>query len=126
MSRYINPKNFHELVEEMKAMEFGDWVENEDNNRFVELGNMIGAKYELYEDHEFIGGTSDVVAAAQFIAEGWNYKESTKETAMESAEEAARRRNREDFEESIANGWIYGQKGNKNGLQTLWILLGRP
>lgn len=100
MSRYVNPKNFHELVEEMKAMEFGDWVENEDNNHFVELGNTIGAKYELYEDHEFIGGTSDVVAAAQFIAEGWNYNE--------SPEEAARRRIREDFEESVANGWIYG------------------
>jgi len=100
MSRYIEPQTFHELVEEMKAMEFGDWVENEDNNRFVELGNMIGAKYELYEDYEFIGGTSDVVAAAQFIAEGWNYNE--------SAEEVARRRIREDFEESISNGWIYG------------------
>ena len=75
MSRYINPQTFHELVEEMKAMEFGDWVENEDNNRYIELGNMIGGKYELYEDHEFIGVTSDVVAAAQFIAEGWNYNE---------------------------------------------------
>ena len=104
----MEPQTFHELVEEMKAMEFGDWVENEDNNRFVELGNMIGAKYELYEDHEFIGGTSDVVAAAQFIAKGWYYKESTEETVRESPEEAARRRNREDFEESIANGWICG------------------
>ena len=78
MSRYVNPNNFHELIVEMDAMdamEFGDWVENEDNNRYVELGNMIGAKYELYEDHEFIGGTSDVVAAAQFIAKGWNYNE---------------------------------------------------
>ena len=75
MSRYINPQTFHELVEEMKAMKFGDWVENEDNNRYIELGNMIGGKYELYEDHEFIGVTSDVVAAAQFIAEGWNYNE---------------------------------------------------
>lgn len=92
MSRYVNPKTFDELVHEMNIMEFGDWVENEDNNRYVELGNMIGAKYELYEDHEFIGGTSDVVAAAQFIAEGWNYQ----------------------------------QKGNKYGLQKLWILLGRP
>ena len=100
MSRFIEPQTFHELVEEMKVMEFGDWVENEDNGHYVELGNMIGAKYELYEDHEFVGGTSDVVAAAQFIAEGWNYNE--------SAEEAARRRNREVFEESIANGWIYG------------------
>mgnify|MGYP003299526116 CR=1 FL=1 len=100
MSKYIEPQTFHELVEEMKVMEFGDWVENEDNGHYVELGNMIGAKYELYEDHEFIGGTSDVVAAAQFIAEGWNYNE--------SAEDAARRRIREDFEKSIGNGWIYG------------------
>lgn len=73
MSRYVNPKNFHELVVEIAAMDFGDWTENEDNGRYAEIGNMIGAKYELYEDHEFIGGTSDVVSAAQFIAEGWVY-----------------------------------------------------
>ena len=79
MNRDINPQTFHELVEEMNTMEFGDWVENEDNGRYVELGNMIGTKYELYEDHEFIGETSDVVAAAQFIAEGWNYNESAEE-----------------------------------------------
>ena len=100
MSRYVNPKNFHELVAEIDAMDFGDWVENEDNGRYVEVGSMCGGKYELYEGKEFTGCTSDVVAAAQFIAKGWNYNE--------SAEEAARRRNREDFEESIANGWIYG------------------
>ena len=82
MSRYINPQTFHELVEEMKIMEFGDWVENEDNGRYVELGNMISAKYELYEDHEFIGGTSDVGAAAQFIAEGWNYQQKGNENGL--------------------------------------------
>ena len=75
MSRYVNPKNFHELVVEIVAMDFGDWAENEYNNRYIEIGSMCGGKYELYEDHEFIGGTSDVVAAAQFIAEGWNYNE---------------------------------------------------
>ena len=75
MSRYVKPKNFHELVVEIAAMDFGDWAENEYNNRYIEIGSMIEAKYELYEDHEFIGGTSDVVAAAQFIAEGWNYNE---------------------------------------------------
>ena len=71
MSRYVNPENFHKLVAEIAAMEVGDWAENEDNNRYIEIGNMIGAKYELYEDHEFIGGTNDAVSAAQFIAEGW-------------------------------------------------------
>ena len=55
--------------------DFDEKMSNEDNNRYVELGSMVGARYELYEDHEFIGGTSDVVAAAQFIAEGWNYNE---------------------------------------------------
>lgn len=71
MSRYVNPQTFEELVHEMDIMELGDWVENDDNNRYVELGNMCGGKYELYEDKEFVGCTHDVVAAAQFIAEGW-------------------------------------------------------
>ena len=100
MSRYVNPKNFHELVVEIAAMNFGDWAENEDNGHYIEIGSMCGGKYELYEDKEFIGCTNDVIEAAQFIAEGWCHKEPVKE----SAEEAARRRNREDFEESIANG----------------------
>lgn len=71
MSRYIYPQAFEELVHEMDIMEFGDWVENDYNNRYIELGNMCGGKYELYEDKEFVGCTHDVVAAAQFIAEGW-------------------------------------------------------
>lgn len=75
MDRYVNPKNFHELVVEMNVMEFGDWVENEDNGRYVEIGSMCGGKYELYKGKEFAGCTSDVVAAVQFIAEGWNYNE---------------------------------------------------
>jgi hypothetical protein len=71
MSRYVNPKNFHELVVEIADMDFGDWAENEDNGRYIEIGNMCGGKYELYEESEFVGCTHDVVAAAQFIAEGW-------------------------------------------------------
>jgi len=72
MDRYVDPKTFDELVHEMKIMEFGDWVENDDNNRYVELGSMCGGKYEMYEDKEFVGCTDEVVEAAQFIAEGWN------------------------------------------------------
>ena len=71
MSRYVDPQTFEELVHEMDIMEFGDWVENDDNNRYIELGNMCGGKYEFYENKEFVGCTHDVVAAAQFIAEGW-------------------------------------------------------
>ena len=74
MSRYVNPKDFHELVVEMEAMEFGDWVENEDNGRYIEIGSMCGGKYEMYEDKEFVGCTDEVVEAARFKAEGWNHE----------------------------------------------------
>lgn len=100
MSRCMNPKNFYELVFEMAKMELGDWVENRDNGRYVERGSMYGGRYELYEDLEFVGCISNVAAAARFLTKGYDFNE--------SAEEAARRRNREDFEESIRNGWIYG------------------
>ena len=99
-----DPRNFHELVELIKSMEWNEWVENDDTGklRVVVIGSMCSGRYELYEDHEFLGCTPDVVSAASFVAEGWHgYK-------AESPEEAARRRNREDFEESIGNGWIYG------------------
>lgn len=71
--RREDPRNFSELVEIMNSMDWNEWVENDDTGklRFVTVGNMIGGKYELYEDKEFIGCTHDVVAAAQFIAEGW-------------------------------------------------------
>ena len=100
MSRCMNPKNFYELVLEMAKMELGDWVENRDNGRYVEIGSMCGGRYELYEDLEFIGCVGNTETAAWFLTKGYNFNE--------SAEEAARRRNREDFEESIRNGWIYG------------------
>lgn len=102
MSRCMNPKNFHELVLEMAKMELGDWVENRDNGRSVEIGSMCGGRYELFEDLEFIGCVGNTETAAWFLTKGYNFNE--------SAEEAARRRNKENFEESIRNGWIYGQR----------------
>lgn len=102
MSRCMNPKNFYELVLEMAKMELGDWVENRDNGRSVEIGSMCGGRYELFEDLEFVGCVSNAAKAAQFLTKGYNFNEST--------EEAARRKIREDFEESIRNGWIYGQR----------------
>ena len=72
---YDYPQNFHELVEMMRSLNLDDFVENDDTGhlRAVEIGNMCGGRYELYEDHEFLGCTPDVVAAASFIAEGWEY-----------------------------------------------------
>jgi len=68
-----DPRNFSELVEIMKAMDWNEYVENDDTGklRAVVIGNMCGGKYELYEDSEFLGCTHDVVLAAQFVAEGW-------------------------------------------------------
>lgn len=72
---YDYPQNFHELVEMMRSLNLDDFVENDDTGhlRLVEIGNMSGGRYELYEDHEFLGYTPDVVSAASFIAEGWKY-----------------------------------------------------
>lgn len=72
-----DPRNFSELVEIMELMDWNEWIENDDTGklRAVVIGNMCGGKYELYEEKEFIGCTPDVVAAAQFVAKGWNYNE---------------------------------------------------
>ena len=72
---YDYPQNFHELVEIMRSMNIDDFAENDDTGhlRAVVIGNMCGGRYELYEDHEFLGCTHDVVSAASFIAEGWEY-----------------------------------------------------
>ena len=72
-----DPRNFSELVEIMKAMDWNEYVENDDTGklRAVVIGNMCGGKYELYEDSEFLGCTHDVVSAAQFVAEGWEHYE---------------------------------------------------
>lgn len=72
-----DPKNFSELVETLQLMDWNEWVENDDTGklRAVVIGSMCGGRYELYEDHEFLGCTHDVVSAASFVAEGWEYNE---------------------------------------------------
>lgn len=72
-----DPKNFSELVETLQLMDWNEWIENDDTGklRAVVIGSMCGGRYELYEDHEFLGCTHDVVSAASFVAEGWEYNE---------------------------------------------------
>ena len=74
MDEYRYPENFEELVSMLSEMEEGEWGDNDDTGhlRYVERVSMCGGDYALYEDHEFIGVTFDVVSVAQFLAEGWD------------------------------------------------------
>lgn len=73
MDEYRYPETFSELVEMMTDMPEDMYWENDDTGhlRRVELIPMETGNYAMFEDHEFIGTTFDVVSAAQFIAEGW-------------------------------------------------------
>lgn len=73
MYAYEYPQNFAHLVNMIHNLQFGDFVENDDTgvNRMIEIGNMVGGRYEMYEDGEFVGCTSKAIEAAEFIAEGW-------------------------------------------------------
>ena len=72
-----DPKTFSELVELLNQMNWNEYVENDDTGklRVVVIGNLTGCCYELYEEEELVGCTDDVVAAAEFIAEGWEVYE---------------------------------------------------
>lgn len=73
MYGYRYPENFAELVHMVADMRDDEFGENDDSGhlRYVEIVNMCGGRYGMYEDKEFIGCTDDVVAVAQFLAEGW-------------------------------------------------------
>ena len=75
MNEYREPRNYEELVQMITAMEYGDYVENDDTGhlRVAEVTNMCGGKYLMFEDREVCGLTSDVEEVAKFIAEGWEY-----------------------------------------------------
>ena len=75
MNEYIYPENFEELVYMLAAMDEDQFADNDDTGhlRYVEIVNMEGGRYGMYEDHEWVGCTHDVVSVAQFLAEGWEY-----------------------------------------------------
>ena len=75
MDEYRYPKNFSELVSMLEEMEEGEWADNDDSGhlRYVERVSMCGGDYLVFEDHELLGVTYDVVSVAQFLAEGWEY-----------------------------------------------------
>ena len=76
MTEYREPKDFAELVKMLETMDENEYCENDDigNFRVVEVCYMKNGKYQLYENGEFVGCTHDVVAAASFVAEGWEYE----------------------------------------------------
>ena len=72
-----DPKNFSELVDFLSTMDWNEWVENDDTGvmRMVQLDLTVSDEhntYDMFENDVYIGSTKDVVAAAQFIAEGWD------------------------------------------------------
>ena len=72
-----DPQNFSELVEFLSTMDWNEWIENDDTGlmRRVQLDLSASCErneYDMFEDEKYIGSTKDVVAAAQFIAEGWD------------------------------------------------------
>lgn len=73
MDEFRYPENFSELVEMIANLADDEYGDNDDSGhyRYVEVVNMCGGKYGMYEDHEFIGCTDDVVSVAEFLAEGW-------------------------------------------------------
>lgn len=75
MDEYRYPENFSELVSMLEEMANDEYGENDDTGhlRYVRIANIPAGKYGLYEDHKYLGCTHDVVAAAQFLAEGWEY-----------------------------------------------------
>lgn len=68
-----DPQNFSELVDFLKSMDWNEWIENDDTGKMrrVQLDPSVDSDYDMFEDDRYIGSTKDVVAAAQFIAEGW-------------------------------------------------------
>ena len=77
MDEYRYPENFSELVSMLSEMEDGEWADNDDTGhyRYVEKVSMCGGDYIMWEDHEVVGVTFDVMEVAQFIAEGWEVYE---------------------------------------------------
>lgn len=75
MDEYREPKDFHELVEMLQSMEEYDFCDCDDSGevREVHIGGLEEGRYIFYEAGGYVGCTDDVIAAAQFIAEGWEY-----------------------------------------------------
>ena len=74
MDEYIYPENFEELVSILKDMEEGEWGDNDDtgHHRYVERVSMLAGNYAMFEDHELVDVTFDVMKVARFLAEGWD------------------------------------------------------
>ena len=75
-----DPTTFSELVEILTQMNWNEWVENDDTGhmRHVRIANIPAGRYGLYENDKYIGCTHDVIAAAQFVAKGWEAYENGK------------------------------------------------
>ena len=74
MDEYRYPENFEELVSILRDMKEGEWGDNDDtgHHRYIERVSMFAGNYAMFEDHELVEVTFDVMKVAQFLAEGWD------------------------------------------------------
>lgn len=75
MDKYKEPKDFQELIEMLQSMDEFDFCDCTDSGKLREIhvGELEEGCYVFYESGEYVGCTDDVIEAAQFIAEGWEY-----------------------------------------------------
>lgn len=59
-------KEWNKGIEYLQTAEEGMWLEHD--GRTVVVGNMIGGKFECYEDHEFIKVVETEGEAMMFLA----------------------------------------------------------
>lgn len=74
MDEYRYPENFEELVSMLKDMKDNEWADNDDtgHHRYIERVSMFAGNYAMFEDHELVEVTFDVMKVARFLAEGWD------------------------------------------------------
>lgn len=56
---------WNNALEFLSVATVGQWVEN--NNRLVVIEDMCGGRYLLYEDHEVVGLTDNIITALCFL-----------------------------------------------------------
>ena len=63
----MNYMKWHKVSDYLENGECGDWVKSDDMSREVEVANMIGGRYLLWDEEGVAGLTDDVSEAVSFL-----------------------------------------------------------